>query len=1059
MATVYLADDLKHHRQVAIKVLRPELAASLGVDRFLREIEITANLSHPHILPLHDSGQVDGLAYFVMPYIEGESLRQRLERELQLPVEVALRIAREVADGLEYAHQHDCIHRDVKPENILLTESHALIADFGVARALTASVGEPLTSSGIALGTPAYFSPEQAGSDVRIDGRADVYALGCVVFEMLAGEPPFTGPTAQAIIAKHVLEPVPALGVVRPGISPSVVSAVEKALAKAAADRHPSAAAFAQTLSAAEAELHTPVATTGATRGTGRWRPTRRTSVSLTVFAALAIALIVFGWRFLSPGSLYAVEDARQKFIVLPHQAGRMTPEEEDLVQRAEDELTRLLIGWAEARAVPTVAKAGLAFDLGLSGPIRATLSESIALAREARVGTLVTLTVRIVRDTAFLQSELFHVATGNQLGDPIATDAPAADVYALVAPAATRILDFSGAPEQLLSARRESNNLAATSQVQAGRQDLERGRLLSAERLFRAALAEDSTFARAHYLLGLTLYWQAARHPQRFPELGGEIRRHASAARRHGAALVYRDSLFVEALFSFQNGDYPAARELYHELVRTDSTDAYAWLLLGSVEFQDPWTVAGPDGALRPRGNINVARRAFTRAVQLSPDFFLGYGHLFDIYTRLSGAIVGGVCYGYEPPSDRVVLIWETRDPKVQVTACPAVRDSIEWVDRPTLSSMDEQQLIDRADRFLDEALIELRRWSNYAPADPRPSEELTAWLMARRELLPRTTSVTEMDSLASEALGHAETAMALKPDTTPEDLTRLGMLYLNAGDVPRALDITERAVERSRSGAGADTRLLPTSAANVFLATGQASRALEIVLPIWSTREMTVPDTAEDRHVDVLAEAEIGRLQVYGATGLGGAPLRDAFSEVERIWTGAGYDARVRAIMRQGLTGWILPALFIDQVEMAAWFSGWDPANPTLAGILAVSSDSATAGRLFESSLRELGEERPSPLRAYLLGVLAQSMGQHQRAIELFDHIDTWPLRLGTMDMGWGLLSLSRLLRAQSYEALGNMAEARLQYERFVELWETADPELQRFATEAGDALSRLP
>ena len=192
MATVYLAEDLKHERQVAVKVLNPELAAVLGAERFLREVKITARLDHPHILPLLDSGAAEGFLYYVMPYVEGESLRDRMDREGQLPLEDALQVTWEVADGLSYAHSHDVVHRDIKPENIMLSGGHARIADFGIARAITAAGGDSLTQTGMAIGTPVYMSPEQAAGEDRVDGRSDVYSLGCVLYEMLAGEPPFT---------------------------------------------------------------------------------------------------------------------------------------------------------------------------------------------------------------------------------------------------------------------------------------------------------------------------------------------------------------------------------------------------------------------------------------------------------------------------------------------------------------------------------------------------------------------------------------------------------------------------------------------------------------------------------------------------------------------------------------------------------------------------------------------------------------------------------------------------------------------------------------------------
>src|SRR5881396_3972598 len=208
MATVYLARDLRHGRLVAIKVLRPESAAALGPERFLREIELAARLTHPHILALHDSGQAGGSLYYVMPYIAGESLRDRLEREGPLPLEEALRITREVASALSYAHSHDVVHRDIKPENILLSGGEAVVADFGIGRAITAAARDTLTGTGIAIGTPGYMSPEQTTGGARLDGRSDIYSLACVLYEMLAGDPPYVASSAQAVAARQSMDPV-----------------------------------------------------------------------------------------------------------------------------------------------------------------------------------------------------------------------------------------------------------------------------------------------------------------------------------------------------------------------------------------------------------------------------------------------------------------------------------------------------------------------------------------------------------------------------------------------------------------------------------------------------------------------------------------------------------------------------------------------------------------------------------------------------------------------------------------------------------------------------------
>src|SRR5688572_26735080 len=248
MATVYLAADLKHDRKVAIKVLKPELAAVIGADRFVIEIKTTAALQHPHILPLFDSGTADGFLYYVMPYIEGETLRSKLDRETQLGVDAAVSLTAQIADALDYAHRRGIIHRDIKPENILLHDGRPMVADFGIALALSAAAGGRMTETGMSLGTPHYMSPEQATADKEITGRSDIYSLGSVLYEMLAGEPPHIGHSAQQIIMKIIAEEVQPVTRHRKAVPAHVAAAVAKSLEKLPADRFESAKAFAAAL-------------------------------------------------------------------------------------------------------------------------------------------------------------------------------------------------------------------------------------------------------------------------------------------------------------------------------------------------------------------------------------------------------------------------------------------------------------------------------------------------------------------------------------------------------------------------------------------------------------------------------------------------------------------------------------------------------------------------------------------------------------------------------------------------------------------------------------------
>ena len=308
MATVYLAHDVKHDRDVAIKVLHPDLGAALGGERFLSEIRTTARLQHPHILPLLDSGEADGLLYYVMPLVTGETLRARLERERQLPIADAVRIAREVASALDYAHRQNVIHRDIKPENILLHDGSAIVADFGIALAVQTAGGQRMTQTGLSLGTPQYMSPEQAMGERTIDARSDIYALGAITYEMLAGDAPFTGSSVQAIVARVLTEKPPSMITVRDTVPRAVERAVLTALAKLPADRFATAGEFALALTErgdGPSVDDTPASTTAAhAPNARRWRAaTLVTAIALVATGVFAAA----GWmRRTPPGPVVA---------------------------------------------------------------------------------------------------------------------------------------------------------------------------------------------------------------------------------------------------------------------------------------------------------------------------------------------------------------------------------------------------------------------------------------------------------------------------------------------------------------------------------------------------------------------------------------------------------------------------------------------------------------------------------------------------------------------------------------------------------------------------------
>ena len=397
MATVYLAEDLRHHRKVAIKVLHPELASSVGAERFLREIEIAAGLDHPHILTLLDSGQANDLLFYVMPYVEGESLRDRLEREGQLPIEAAIRIAREVADGLGHAHRHGVIHRDIKPANILLADGHALIADFGVARAVGGE-SQALTSTGLAVGTPAYMSPEQAAGG-RVDARSDLYALGCVLYEMLAGMPPLTGPTPQATAAMRLTETATALPVIRDTVPAGLDRVTRNLLAKTPADRYPTAEKLAEALERPElwAEANPE-------RRVWKWA-----GAAAAALASLALGVYATQW-FAAQGSGGDLEVVPERVAVLPFENRTGDPAWDDLGELAAERITTRLQQEQVGEVVPRSQAAGAARTADAGNLLR-------ALAEATGASLVITGAFKTAGDSLAISVRIVDGRKGTQAG------------------------------------------------------------------------------------------------------------------------------------------------------------------------------------------------------------------------------------------------------------------------------------------------------------------------------------------------------------------------------------------------------------------------------------------------------------------------------------------------------------------------------------------------------------------------------------------------------------------------------------------------------------------
>jgi len=497
MATVYLAEDLKHHRQVAIKVMRPELAAAMGGDRFLREIRIAAQLQHPHILMLIDSGEADGILYYVMPYVEGESLADRVERETQLPIDEALLIGREVASALAYAHSHGVIHRDIKPDNIMLTGGHAVVMDFGIGRAVSEAGGEKLTQTGMSVGTPAYMSPEQGAGEANIDGRTDIYALGSVIYESLVGEAPYTGPTAQAIIAKRYADPVPSARRLRDTIPPNVDSAIQKAMAKIPADRFSTAEQLAVALTTAtgSGEIVSVPEPSGSVRAPMVRRVMRARGIAAA--AALIVALVVFVVMPLVKGSDGGAAAAdKVTLAILPFQ-NLGDPDDEYFAEGMTEELSNRLARLSGLSVIgPASAGRFSVSDMGEGAVgdalhVEYLLAGTIRWAKEADGSSRVQVTPRLVKvsDESRVWGESF--------------EAEFVDVFELQGNLAERVVQALDVTLLGTEARaiRESptDNPAAYQEYVLGRYYQSRSDGLRAIEHYRTAIALDPDFALAY--------------------------------------------------------------------------------------------------------------------------------------------------------------------------------------------------------------------------------------------------------------------------------------------------------------------------------------------------------------------------------------------------------------------------------------------------------------------------------------------------------------------------------------------------------------------------------
>ena len=592
MATVYLGRDLKHSRRVAVKVLRPELAAYLGPDRFLREIDFASHLTHPHILPLHDSGDAGGLLYYVMPFVEGESLRERLLREGPLPVGEVVRIAGEVGEALDFAHAQGIVHRDVKPGNILLVDGHAVVADFGIAKAISSAGGEE-TSAGLAIGTPAYMSPEQILPNGPIDGRADLYSLGCVVYEMLAGHPPFTAGTVQAVAARHLHEKPAALRTIAPSVPESIERAVETALEKQPERRFTTAAEFAEALGRfAPARGRAPI------RGRTRLVATVALATSVTVAAGLALRRPPAP---LNPGRIVVYPVAAATSV----KAGPVAPEDVTLALLASLNSTADLAGIDGGRLPGGEEPSSGGGDAARDRMARAQGAAFYVSARLLASDSLhLVLDLHDLRDRSVTHRTL-HFAAGTK-GWSMGVRA-ALELLPVLIPT-------GGRPDLPSLQGRSPQAMAAYFR---GEQAYRSAAFEDALKYFRAAVAADSSFALAALRGAMVASW--SERPMEALEM-------ARVAVSREAALPPRLAHLAHGLEDLMAGRADSAVGRFRQALALDPENVEAWM--GLAETFHHWLPREPQ-------LDSLAEDAYLRVRRLDPEFAPPTFHLIEYAVR----------------------------------------------------------------------------------------------------------------------------------------------------------------------------------------------------------------------------------------------------------------------------------------------------------------------------------------------------------------------------------------------------------------------------------------
>ena len=1035
MGSVFLGRDVVLDRPVAIKVVAPELAGAESIrERFLQEARLVARLRHPSIVAVYAAGEAEGLLYFVMELVEGESLRDRLTREGRMDGDAGIVVLRDLARALAYAHEHGVVHRDVKPENILLDKATgcALLVDFGVARALAGGDAR-VTMTGFTLGSPKYMSPEQASGERNLDGRSDVYSLGLVGYEMFSGTAAVSATTPGAAIVAQITQHPAALEAGE-RTRPELIAVIERAIEKVPDARWPSAGAFADALDAVLGghPAEPGMTTAGAARGAAASRKKRRAVIAGTLVAAV-LAVTAAAWFAFNGGGVPAGVDPRKSFLVAPFEiTGSNADEIAWLREGSVSMLSLNLAQWNDISVVDYERSLDLLREAELEEERRVALADAREMAREAKMWTVVMGRVVGTPDSLLVHASLYDVASGRKLDEAQRSVPRAADPRPAFDALARDLLDLVGAPAGVAI---QALAQTTTSSVEAYRDYLEGSRALNAwqlgraDSLFASAIEADSTFALAYYKRALTLGWYNVGDPQQATLIQKAIDHgNRLPQRQRDIFAAYRD--LTGALNAERSQDtarmntmFTSAQRRYSELTRADSADADAWYGLADALWHHR-----PDGWQQPRTVANWAAslKAFNRTLELDSTFHLAYSHKLDLYRQASN---GG---------SQMIL---DGDSLLYVGGERARADF--GADRISAARARAREL----------AIAEARAWSR---TDPVPQAYLILVSM-----------YMESDQFDS-ALVVLEDAFRRPGGRAPR------LLYLHA------------ALSAWRSGADglAAVRSALKEAPAAKLAEGGVTGDLPEILVLAGNSAAYAGGLKEvDQVAGVIGDAidhvpgaqltgeVVGHWWALAARLAVGIPFRQVKPQFDSLMTLIEREtpaAQARFVRPQIATPLYVAYLASRDERYAEAARVWAPAmfarmREVDALRALTKGDTATARAIADSF------PQPDTLRAKANGISVQlwiaraqvleELGEPRRALAIYEIIEPRHISMmGRIDVALPLYVRTLLARGRLYEELGEREKAANAYREFLETWREADPALEPQKQEAREGLARL-